>query len=431
MALVPYSALPTGPGTGTNSANSDGSGVGESQKFTATVSGVISTIAFFVRAGSTVTSVRFAIYTDNANTPAGGTRLGPEVVVASGSLVAGAWNYFSGAAAPVVSGTAYWIEWLPLGGTLNYSDNAAAGGRVFDTSGLATLVATHPATAAGPFTNIVNAGVMGDDAAVAAIPDILWNELGPSEAFGPAPFQEDIGAVIAAAQAISVGQAVETDSPLAAKALKTRTVGLPTEADSALNAKGLKTRAVGLPTETDSALAAGHSKSRTAGQALETDSALHATGAKVRTVGQAVETDSALAATVVHGAHVVQVGQAVETDSALGATVVRSVLQRSTGWNYELAPKFITVGLAVELDEALPVVVVKAGNPYRPPEPRRIVVQRAPRRPVPPAPTFRFPTRIRVGAAVETASAMPARAIKGVSQAELEEEELLMLLDAF
>lgn len=166
MALTTYSALPVGPGTGTNSANSDGAGTAEAESFAATRSGVISTVAMFIRAGSSVTSVRFAIYADSGAKP--GARLGPEIVVASGSLVSGAWNYLSGLSAPVVSGTTYWVAWLPLGGTLNYSDNAASGGNVKDVTpsgGQATLTDPAFATWTSAFTNIVNVGVMGDDGA--------------------------------------------------------------------------------------------------------------------------------------------------------------------------------------------------------------------------------------------------------------------------
>jgi hypothetical protein len=87
MALVTYSARPTGPGTGTNSSNSDGAGQGEAQSFVATLSGTITTVAVFVRAGSTATTVRYAIYADSAGSP--GARLGAELVVTVSSAARG------------------------------------------------------------------------------------------------------------------------------------------------------------------------------------------------------------------------------------------------------------------------------------------------------------------------------------------------------
>lgn len=160
MSLVTYSALPVGPGTGTNTANSDGTGVSEGQSFVATRTGTITTVARFVRSGGTNTSLRMAIYTNSAGVP--NVRLGAEVVATTATN--DAWNYYGGFAASVTSGTTYWVCYLPLGGTANYSDFAASGGNTKTTAGGQTTL-TDPAAAfsVGPFTNIVNTGVMGDD----------------------------------------------------------------------------------------------------------------------------------------------------------------------------------------------------------------------------------------------------------------------------
>lgn len=159
MPNISYSSLPVGPGTGANTANTDGTGVGESPSFVATFSGVITTVAKWVAAGGTNTSLRLAIYANNAGVP--GARLGPEVVVTTWGN--DSWNYFSGFNAPVIAGTTYWVAYLPLGGTHNYSDNAATGGNVKTTAaGQTTLTDPAPAFGTGPFTNIVNVGVMGE-----------------------------------------------------------------------------------------------------------------------------------------------------------------------------------------------------------------------------------------------------------------------------
>ncbi len=105
---------------------------------------------------------------------------------------------------------------------------------------------------------------------------------------------------------------------------------------------------VGQAVETDSALAATVAVGAVVvvGQALETDSALAASvvNGVIVSVGQAVETDSALTATVAAGA-VIVVGQAAETDSALAATVVGG-------------GETVVVGIAIEADSALSVTVV-------------------------------------------------------------------------
>lgn len=97
---------------------------------------------------------------------------------------------------------------------------------------------------------------------------------------------------------VSMGQASETDSALAAGVKKSVSAGQPSETDSALATGKKKSVSAGQASETDSALATGSSKQLATGQASEADSALATTIRKDVTVGQASETDTALAATV-------------------------------------------------------------------------------------------------------------------------------------
>jgi hypothetical protein len=164
LALITYSALPTGPSTGINTANSVPTGQQEAQFFSATVTGQVTSVAFYLAAGSTATTVRFAVYRNSASAPA--ARVTGDASIAISTLTAGAWNTITNCfAGELNAGSTYWLAFLPLGGTLQYTNNAATGGTVKDsnTAGHTELAQIAPAYAAGTFTNILNIGVMGDD----------------------------------------------------------------------------------------------------------------------------------------------------------------------------------------------------------------------------------------------------------------------------
>jgi hypothetical protein len=168
MALVSYSALPTGPGTGTAGANSSAGGQVEYEQFTATKTGTIDTIAWWLGASTAFTTLRFGIYSDSAGVP--NTLLSPEWVATAAQCTFNAWNYFGsafGGGVAVTSGTLYWLGHLSVGAAVNYSDNAATGGLVRDGSGSTATVMPASAGALNPstFNNILNNGVMGNDGA--------------------------------------------------------------------------------------------------------------------------------------------------------------------------------------------------------------------------------------------------------------------------
>lgn len=188
---------------------------------------------------------------------------------------------------------------------------------------------------------------------------------------------------------IDVGQALETDTALAATARKTYTVGQALETDSALPATALqvdfppptrilvKTEAARRRSSETRRLHSGSTliirtpvsppQIISVGQALETDSALAATWTKAFTVGQALETDSALAAsfpTVAppRGRRVLSIRQAVRR--------AEEWRQRGRGFLLVLdfkkqAPLVVQVGQALEDDQALPASPLVAGNPVR------------------------------------------------------------------
>lgn len=156
--------------TGANSANNNGAGISFSQRLTALASGNITRIA--LRVGTLKpTSLHGAIYADTTG-PLPGARLTADEVILNAAITAGAYNFITlTTPLAVVSGTVYWICFLPVGNSIDYTDNATTGGTEKDKSGQTTCVNPY-GSATGSNANIAN--VYADDfgAAVASIPDI-------------------------------------------------------------------------------------------------------------------------------------------------------------------------------------------------------------------------------------------------------------------
>src|SRR5262249_5628631 len=93
-------------------ADSDGAGIAEAWRTTATASGALGSLTVYVDSGNTATRLVAGLYTDASNKP--GTLL------AQGSIngpTSGAWNTVTIPATNVTSGTSYWISILGPTGT--------------------------------------------------------------------------------------------------------------------------------------------------------------------------------------------------------------------------------------------------------------------------------------------------------------------------
>ena len=113
------------------SADSDGTGLAEAFKATASSTGTINALFVYVDAPSTATTLVAGIYTDNGGHP--GTLL------AQGSLsspAAGNWNTVSIATTSLTSGTIYWLTLLGATGSgqLAFRDSCCGGGTASETS---------------------------------------------------------------------------------------------------------------------------------------------------------------------------------------------------------------------------------------------------------------------------------------------------------
>lgn len=92
------------------------SGSKAGSRWQAAASGDVATITMDgIRAGSTFTSLQFAIYADSAGAPA--ALLGTTGTTADTSV--GSRTLTLGTPVTVVSGTFYWLALLPLGGSVN------------------------------------------------------------------------------------------------------------------------------------------------------------------------------------------------------------------------------------------------------------------------------------------------------------------------
>jgi len=149
--------------TGANSANSNVANTAFAQRLQALATGTVEKIWIRTGAvGSGLTAVHCAVYADNAGAISGATRLSEDNT--SGVYTANAWNgYTLATPVAVTSGTFYWIEFLSIGGTFNYTDNATTGGTERDTSPNTTCPNPH---ATQSFSNSNVANVYGESLAV-------------------------------------------------------------------------------------------------------------------------------------------------------------------------------------------------------------------------------------------------------------------------
>jgi hypothetical protein len=109
-------------GNQTIQATSDNNAAGSAEafKYTAVASGTAGNISLYVDSGTTATSLKVGIYSDNAGHP--GTLLAS---VSVNSVTQSSWN--SATLSPAVqinNGTVYWIAFLGVGGGINYKDAA-------------------------------------------------------------------------------------------------------------------------------------------------------------------------------------------------------------------------------------------------------------------------------------------------------------------
>jgi O-glycosyl hydrolase len=101
-------------------SDSNTAGSAEAFKYVAAASGTAGNISFYVDSGTTATSLKVGVYSDNAGHP--GTLLAS---VSVNSIAQSSWN--NATLSPAVqlnSGTAYWIAFLGVGGGINYKDAA-------------------------------------------------------------------------------------------------------------------------------------------------------------------------------------------------------------------------------------------------------------------------------------------------------------------
>lgn len=141
--------------TGSDSANSNSSGIAFATRLQALADGVIDSL--FLRTGATVATAantHWAIYADSAG-PVPGARLTADM---SGTAFT-ASAYTSVPVSPgftVVAGTWYWLAVNGWTSGFAYTDNAATGGNSSDDNmGNNPMVATWSQTG-GPFTNKIN-----------------------------------------------------------------------------------------------------------------------------------------------------------------------------------------------------------------------------------------------------------------------------------
>jgi hypothetical protein len=120
--------------------DNDPAGLAEAFKTTATTSGTVATLAVYVDASSTATTLVAGLYADNGGHP--GTLL---TQGSQGSPTRGAWNTLTVPTYAVTAGTTYWLAVLGTGGTIAFRDRCCGGGSGAENtqqSGRSTLPAT-------------------------------------------------------------------------------------------------------------------------------------------------------------------------------------------------------------------------------------------------------------------------------------------------
>jgi hypothetical protein len=123
-------------------ADSDGAGIAEAFKTTASASGTLSSISVYIDSGSAATNVKVGLYSANGTHP--GTLLTQGTI---STPTPGTWNTASVTNVSVVAGTTYWIAVLgPAGtGTLRFRDVGGSNPSSSETSSQTTLT-TLPTT---------------------------------------------------------------------------------------------------------------------------------------------------------------------------------------------------------------------------------------------------------------------------------------------
>lgn len=129
-------------GDQTIESNLDSNAVGSAEAFpiTATVSGQVTSINFFLDESSTATKVYLGIYSDSSGKPGSLLTQG-----STAQLFPGTWNSVSVSAANITSGTAYWIAILGASGGKAYfydQNTSACSSQTSSQSNLTALPST-------------------------------------------------------------------------------------------------------------------------------------------------------------------------------------------------------------------------------------------------------------------------------------------------
>ncbi len=121
------------------SVDNDPAGLAEAFSVTATTSGTVGTLAVYVDASSTATTLVAGLYAATGGHP--GALLTQGLL----SKPATGWNTLTVPSAAVAAGTAYWLALLGTGGTIAFRDRCCGGGSAAENSQQANL-STLPAT---------------------------------------------------------------------------------------------------------------------------------------------------------------------------------------------------------------------------------------------------------------------------------------------
>jgi hypothetical protein len=119
--------------------DSDSPGTAEAFRTTAVSSGTLARLVVYVDTTSTATSLVVGVYADRSGHP------GSLLAQATAAPANGAWNAIAVPAAPIASGSTYWIALLAPKGTLRFRDRSCGCANPSETSAQTTLT-TLPAS---------------------------------------------------------------------------------------------------------------------------------------------------------------------------------------------------------------------------------------------------------------------------------------------
>lgn len=329
----------TGPGVG--SGNNNGAGFEFAQRLQCIASGTVDRLSIRTGPtnGPTAGNFHAALYADNAGGIDAAARLSGDI---TGNWVANSIvNFTVSPGVAVTAGTFYWIAWLSVGSSVDYTDFATTGGTERDTNGLSALANPHP-TSASSNANVANVWAEGSapSSAPGAQPPIfptlplmfvLPRMMMPIQTAIPPP------PVLLAPTNVNLGIVDEVDTPQTLSRTKQRTLGLVTEADATQGITRVKQKVLGLLVETDAPQALTRAHARTLGLVTETDSPQPVGRVKSKTLGLVTETDTPQPLSISHGITSVNLGLVTETDTV---QPIKRVKQR-------------TFSLATETDQAL------------------------------------------------------------------------------